>query len=83
MEILYALYAFGDKIEMTRKMFLLKRFSCEPYSFKGSNGIWIWNWNIRPKYTDSFLVKRRRNHRSQISFAFEGKLGERNVYIIL
>lgn len=43
MEIPYALYAFGNKIEMTRRMFLLETFRCEANSFKGSTRIWVLN----------------------------------------
>lgn len=75
-------YVFGDKIEITRRMFLLKRFNCEANSFKGSSGMWVCNYNFRPKYTDSFLVKRK-TQVTNFLLHLKADLRERNIYILL
>lgn len=39
--VIEILYVLGNKVEITKRMFLLKTFSCEANSFKGNTGIWI------------------------------------------
>lgn len=37
------LYAFRNKVEIIRRMFLLKISHCEAKCFKGSTGMGMWN----------------------------------------